>query len=67
MTVKAKQALKKRQAELMQEYHQWEVMQTDFSFDEDFNYFCQWKMQLLDEEAEQIRCVLEMGCVNDRQ
>lgn len=62
MTVKTKQALIKRQAELMQEYNQWEVMKTDFSFDEDFNCFCQWKMQLLDEGAEQIRHVLEMGC-----
>lgn len=62
MTVKAKQALIKRQAELMQEYGQWEAMQTDFSYDEDFYRFCQWKMELLDEEAEQIRHVLEMGC-----
>lgn len=62
MTVKAKQALIKRQAELMQEYSQWETMQTDYSYDTDFYKFCQWKMNLLDEEAEQIRHVLEMGC-----
>lgn len=62
MTVKSKRELIKRQAELMQEYSRWEAMQTDFSFDEDFYNFCQWKMQLLDEEAEQIRYVLEMGC-----
>lgn len=63
MTVKAKQALIERQTKLMKEYDAWEKMQTDYSFDEDFYNFCQWKMQLLDEEAEQIRYVLEMGCV----
>lgn len=62
MTVKAKQALIKRQAELMQERDLWKQMQTDFSYDQDFYRFCQWKMNLLDEEAEQIRHVLEMGC-----
>ena len=46
----------------MKEHDLWEQMQTDFSYDEDFYNFCQWKMQLLDEEAEQIRHVLEMGC-----
>lgn len=61
MTVKVKQVLIKRQDELMQEYREWESMQTDFSYDEDFYNFCQWKMQLLDEESEQIRHVLEMG------
>ncbi len=63
MTVKAKQALKNRQEKLMQEYQSWEAMQTDYSYDMDFYQFCQWKMQMLDEEAEQIRHVLEMGCV----
>lgn len=62
MTVKAKQELLKRQSKLMKEHDLWEQMQTDFSYDEDFYNFCQWKMQLLDEEAEQIRHVLEMGC-----
>ncbi len=47
----------------MQEYSQWEAMQTDFSYDEDFYRFCNWKMQMLDEEAEQMRHVLETGCV----
>lgn len=46
----------------MQERDLWEQMQTDFSYDEDFYKFCEWKMNLLDEEAEQIRYVLEMGC-----
>lgn len=62
MTVKTKQALIERQAALMQKYEQWESIQTDYSYDTDFYSFCQWKMNLLDEEAEQIRHVLEMGC-----
>lgn len=59
MTVKAKQVLIKRQAELMQEYSQWEAIQTDYSYDTDFCSFCQGKMNLLDEEAELIREILE--------
>lgn len=55
--------LKARQEELMKERDEWEQMQTDHSYDEDFYRFCQWKMNLLDEEAEQIRIVLESGCV----
>lgn len=62
MTVKARQILTKRQAELLFDRGLWESMQTDFSYDEDFYKFCQWKMNLFDEEAEQIRRVLEMGC-----
>lgn len=63
MTVKAKRALIERQVELMRERDWWKQMQTDCSYDEDFDRFCQWKMNLLDEEEEQIRHVLEMGCV----
>ncbi len=59
MTVKIKLALEDRQAELMQEYHQWEARQTDYSYDMDFCSFCQWKMNLLDEETELIRGILE--------
>ena len=62
MTVKAKQTLIERQTELMHERDLWERMQTDFSYDEYFYKFCDWKMNFLDEEAEQIRHVLEMGC-----
>lgn len=62
MTVKARQLLIERQEELAQEYTQWESMQTDYSYDEDFYDFCQWKMQLLDEESEQIRHASEMEC-----
>lgn len=63
MTIQAKQTLIERQAELMQERDLWGQMQTDYSYDENFYRFCDWKMNLLDEEAEQIRHVLEMGCV----
>lgn len=64
MTGQAIQKLKEHQNKLMQERSLWEQMQTDFSHDEDFYRFCEWKMQMLDEEAEQIRYVLEMGCCN---
>lgn len=64
MTVKSKQALIKRQAKLMQERDLWEQMQTDYSYDDNFYRFCQWKMQMLDEEAELIRHhIIDMGCV----
>lgn len=62
MTVKARRKLIKQQKKLMQERESWEQMQTDYSYDEDFYKFCEWKMNLLNEEAEQIRYVLEMGC-----
>lgn len=62
MTVKARCKLIKQQKKLMQERKAWEQIQTDYSYDEDFYKFCEWKMNLLDEEAEQIRYVLEMGC-----
>ena len=62
MTVKEKHKLIERQEKIMQEYEEWELMQTDHSYDEDFCRFCDWKKNVLDEEAEQIRRVLEMGC-----
>lgn len=62
MTVKARCNLIKQQKKLMQERKAWEQMQTDYSYDEDFYKFCEWKMNLLNEETEQIRYVLEMGC-----
>ena len=61
MTIKAKQTLIERQTELMQERDLLGRMQTDFSYEEDFYRFCQRKMDLLGEKAEQIRYVLEMG------
>lgn len=62
MTVKVKRKLLEQQSKLMQERTEWETMQTDFNYDEDFYKFCEYKMQLLDEETEQIRHILEMGC-----
>ena len=62
MTVKARRNLIKQQKKLMQESKAWNRMQTDYSYDEDFYKFCEWKKNLLDEEADQIRYVLEMGC-----
>lgn len=62
MTVKARRKLIKQQKKLMQERKAWEQMQTNFSYDEDFYKFCELKINLLNEEAEQMRYVLEMGC-----
>ncbi len=62
MTVTAKTVLKEQQRQLAEQYSQWEAMQTDYSYDEDFYRYCQWKMQDIDEEMEMIRRVLEMGC-----
>ena len=62
MTIKAKRRLIEQQKKIMQEYKEWEQMQTDYSYDENFYRFCEWKMNTLDEEAEQIRYVLESGC-----
>ena len=63
MTIEAKSKLVGHQQKLIQERRAWEQMQTDFSFDLDFYKFCTWKMNLFDEEAEQLRYVLETeGC-----
>ncbi|MCI7131009.1 MAG: hypothetical protein MSA09_10780 [Lachnospiraceae bacterium] len=62
MTVKARRKLIKQQKKLMQERKAWEQMQTNFSYDEDFYKFCELKINLLNEEAEKMRYVLEMGC-----
>lgn len=62
MTVKAKRKLAEQQNKMVQEREEWRQIQTDFSYDEDFYKFCEWKINLLNEEIEQIRHVLEMGC-----
>lgn len=62
MTVKARYRLIEHQIKLAQDLDLWKQMQTDFSYDEDFYKFCEWKIHMLDEEAEQIRYVIEMGC-----
>ena len=62
MTVKAKRKLVEQQNKMVQEREEWRQIQTDFSYDEDFYKFCEWKINLLNEEIEQIRHVLEMGC-----
>lgn len=51
-----------KQAKLMKEYAEWEELQTEYSDDEEAYNICKWEMQLLDEEAEKIRYILEMGC-----
>ena len=65
MSDKAKVILLERQAEIIEERTKWEMFQTNCSNDMDFYRYCDWKMNLLDEEAEQIRYVLEMGCCFD--
>ena len=51
-----------KQEELMKERDAWERMQTDYSTDNAFYKYCEWKMNRLDEEAEELRLLLERGC-----
>lgn len=51
-----------KQESLVQEYAMYKNMQTEHSEDTDFYRYCQHNMDRLDEEAEQIRFELEMGC-----
>lgn len=61
MTDEARKELMKQQKALSREWEFWEELQTEFSNDIDFFRFCEWKKQLIDEEAEQIRYVFEVG------
>lgn len=62
MNVKSKRRLVKQQNKLVLERKKWEQMQTDCSYDKDFCKFCEWKINILNEEAEKIRYVLEGRC-----
>ena len=62
MTVKEKRSIEKQQNELMQERDNYERMQTEHSDDAEFYRYCQNNMDRLDEEAERLRRVLEVGC-----
>lgn len=62
MTVKEKRRLKKQQKELMQRRDIYEHIQTEHSDDMEFYRYCQKIMDRLDEEAERLRRVLEVGC-----
>lgn len=62
MNVNIRRRLIEEQTKLMQEYGEWEELQTECSDDEEAYHICQWEMQLLDEKAEQIRYMLETGC-----
>lgn len=53
--------LKKRQAELMMAYSILEQLQTEHSEDERFCGYMQTEMDLLDQEADHIRAILESG------
>ena len=55
MTIKANRILLERQASIEVECIHWKTMQTDYSYDLDFYRFCDWKINSLNEEAEQIR------------
>ena len=61
-TAMNKQELIEKQESLMQDRAMYENMQTQHSEDAVFLTYCQHKMDRLDEEAEQIRFELEMGC-----
>lgn len=56
------QELKEKQKQLMQEYKEFERMQTEHSTNTACYKCCQSNMDRLDAEAEQIRYVLESGC-----
>ena len=62
MSNKIRRKLEEEQLRLMQEYAEWEELQTECANDEEAYHICQWEMQLLDEKAEQIRHILEKGC-----
>ncbi|WP_347223452.1 hypothetical protein [Bacteroides congonensis] len=54
--------MKKQQKALRRKYAIYEQLQTEHSDDEYFYRCTQKEMDAIDEEAEQIRHVLEMGC-----
>ena len=62
MKILKKYRLKKQQKELVRRYAILEQLQTEHSGDEYFYRYAQKEMDAIDEEAEQIRHVLEMGC-----
>ena len=62
MNIMKRYLLKKQQKELMHRYMILEQLQTEHSNDEYFYRCTQKEMDAIDEEAEQIRHVLEMGC-----
>ena len=62
MNILKRYRLKKQQKELVRRYVILEQLQTEHSGDEYFYRYAQKEMDAIDEEAEQIRHVLEMGC-----
>lgn len=62
MNILKRYRLKKQQKELVRRYAILEQLQTEHSDDEYFYRCTQKEMDAIDEEAEQIRHVLEMGC-----
>ena len=62
MNILKRYRLKKQQKALMRKYAIYEQLQTEHSGDEYFYRCTQKEMDAIDEEAEQIRHVLEMGC-----
>ena len=62
MNILKRYRLKKQQKQLMQNRDFYEQLQTEHSGNEYFYRCTQKEMDAIDEEAEQIRHVLEMGC-----
>lgn len=62
MNILKRYRLKKQQKELVRRYAILEQLQTEHSGDEYFYRYAQKEMDAIDEEAEQIRHVLETGC-----
>lgn len=62
MNILKRHRLRMQQKALMQKRKIYENLQTEHSGDEYFFRYTQGKMDALDEQAEQIRHVLELGC-----
>ena len=62
MNILKRYRLRKQQKALMKRREIYERLQTEHSDDEYFYRCIQKEMDAIDEEAEQIRHVLEMGC-----
>lgn len=66
MSTNERIALEKWRNEILKERELWESVQTDFSHTKLIYSICQKKMDVLDQQADEIRQVLEMAVQYDR-
>ena len=66
MSTNERIALEKWRNEILKERELWESVQTDFSHIKLIYRICQKKMDVLDQQADEIRQVLEMAVQYDR-